>query len=83
MLHDSTAISINSDAIKSLNASFRRAVTQRGHFPNEQAAMKVLHLIAIRRQKNRENTTRHIAGWKQILNALNIHYGDRIEATTT
>jgi putative transposase len=42
--------------------------------------MKVLYLIAIHRKKNRENMTGRIAGWKQILNTLTIHYGDRIEA---
>ena len=68
------------NAIESLNARFRRAVRHRGHFPNEQAAMKVLYLIAIHRKKNRENMTGRIAGWKQILNTLTIHYGDRIEA---
>ena len=68
------------NAIESLNARFRRAVRHRGHFPNEQAAMKVLYLTAIHRQKNRENMTGRIAGWKHILNALTIHYGDRIEA---
>jgi transposase-like protein len=32
------------DAIESLNARFRRAVKARGHFPNEQAALKCLYL---------------------------------------
>ena len=68
------------NAIESMNARLRRGVRQRGHFPNEQAAMKVLYLIAIHRRKNRENMTGRIAGWKQILNTLTIHYGDRIEA---
>jgi len=68
------------NAIESLNARFRRAVRHRGHFPNEQAAMKVLYLTAVHRQKNRENMSGRINGWKQILNALTIHYGDRIEA---
>jgi putative transposase len=68
------------NAIESLNARFRRAVAHRGHFPNEQAAMKVLYLIAVRKQKNRENMTGRIVAWKQILNALTVHYGDRIEA---
>jgi putative transposase len=68
------------NAIESMNARLRRGVRQRGHFPNEQAAMKVLYLIAIHRKKNRENMTGRIAGWKQILNTLTIHYGDRIEA---
>ncbi len=34
------------NAVESLNARFRRAVRHRGHFPNEQAAMKVLYLVA-------------------------------------
>lgn len=66
------------NAIESLNARFRRGVRHRGHFPNEQAAMKVLYLIAIRRRPNRENMTGQIRGWKTILNTLTIHYGDRI-----
>lgn len=68
------------NAIESMNARLRRGVRQRGHFPNEQAAMKVLYLIAIHRTKNRENMTGRIAGWKHILNTLSVHYGDRIEA---
>ena len=66
------------NAIESLNARFRRAVRHRGHFPNEQAAMKVLYLVATARRKNRENLTGKINGWKSILNALTVHYGDRI-----
>ena len=68
------------NAIESLNARFRRAVRHRGHFPNEQAALKVLYLVATRRRVNRDNLTGKINGWKQILNALTIHYGDRITA---
>ena len=34
------------NAIESLNARFRQAVRHRGHFPNEQAALKVLYLVA-------------------------------------
>ena len=66
------------NAIESLNARFRRAVRHRGHFPNEQAALKVLYLVATTRRKNRENMTGRTNGWKQILNALTVHYGDRI-----
>ena len=39
------------NSIESLNARFRRAVRHRGHFPTEQAAMKVLYLVAIARQR--------------------------------
>ena len=35
----------STNAIESLNARFRRAVSARGHFPTEQAAMKTLYLV--------------------------------------
>ena len=68
------------NAIESLNARFRRAVRHRGHFPNEQAALKVLYLVAMQHRPNRSNMTGKINGWNQILNALSVHYGDRIAA---
>jgi putative transposase len=33
--------------MESLNSRFRRAVNARGHFPNEQAAIKVLYLTVL------------------------------------
>ena len=66
--------------IESLNARFRKAAVRRGHFPTEESALKVLYLTAIERRKNRTNPTGRINGWKQILNALTIHYSDRITA---
>lgn len=68
------------NAIESLNARFRRAVRHRGHFPNEQAAMKVLYLVATTRRRNRIDLIGKISGWKTILNTLIIHYGDRLTA---
>jgi putative transposase len=68
------------NSIESLNARFRRAVRPRGHFPNEQSALKVLYLVATQRRVNRENLSGKIGGWKHILNALSVHYGDRIAA---
>jgi transposase-like protein len=68
------------NAIESLNARFRKAVRHRTHFPNEQAAMKVLYLVAIDKRRNRANPTGRINSWKNILNTLTIHYGDRIQA---
>jgi putative transposase len=35
----------STNAIESLNARYRRAVTVRGHFPTEQAALKCLYLV--------------------------------------
>nr|WP_234658995.1 IS256 family transposase [Agromyces marinus] len=66
------------NAIESLNARFRQAVRRRGHFPNEQAALKVLYLAARQRQHNRANPTGETAGWKGILNVLAMTYGDRL-----
>ena len=66
------------NAIESLNARFRRAVRHRGHFPNEQAALKVLYLVATTRRKNRTDLIGRTNGWKAILNTLTVHYGDRI-----
>jgi transposase-like protein len=66
------------NAVESLNARFRKAVRHRTHFPNEQAALKVLYLVATERRPNRSNPSGRMNGWKPILNALTIHYGDRI-----
>jgi transposase-like protein len=70
----------DTNAIESLNARFRKAVRHRGHFPNEQSALKVLYLVATEKRPNRSNPTGRINSWKKILNALTIHYGDRIQA---
>ena len=43
--------------------------------------MKVLYLVATTRRPNRENMTGGISNWKGVLNALTIHYGDRLTAT--
>jgi putative transposase len=71
----------STNAIESLNARFRKAAVRRGHFPTEQAALKVLYLTAIERRKNRTNPTGRVSGWKSILNTLTIHYHDRLAPT--
>ncbi|TCP47207.1 mutator family transposase, partial [Tamaricihabitans halophyticus] len=66
--------------IESLNARFRQATRRRGHFPTQQAALKVLYLVIKNPLKNRTNITGKTVGWKQALNTLSLHYGDRINA---
>lgn len=66
------------NGIESLNARFRAATRRRGHFPNEQSALKVLYLAVLERRHNRQNPTGEIAGWKAILNTLAMTYGDRL-----
>ena len=56
------------NSIESLNARFRRAVRHRGHFPTEQAAVKVLYLVATTQRKNRQGpqrTHRHLEKYPQ------------------
>ena len=67
------------NGIESLNSRFRQALRRRrGHFPTEQAAMKILYLTVRERRPNRSNPTGRINAWKSILNTLAITYGDRL-----
>lgn len=66
------------NAIESLNARFRQATGRRGHFPSDQAALKVLYLVVRNPRPNRANVTGKTTGWKKGLNALAMYYGERI-----
>ena len=66
------------NTIESLNARFRRSTRVRGHFPNEQSAIKVLYLTIRRTDGRGGNVIGRVSGWKSALNTLVIHYGDRI-----
>jgi len=66
------------NSIESLNARFRKAIRKRGHFPTEQAALKVLYLAAVRKEVNRPNPSAQVFGWVQVRNALLLEYGDRL-----
>ena len=63
------------NAIESLNASLRKAINPRGHFPTEEAALKVLHL-AIRERVKR--WSRPPLGWSKAVQHFAIHFEDRI-----
>lgn len=67
------------NAIESLNARFRAATRQRGSFPDETSALKVLFLQIQRREKNKAGPTGRINGWRPILNILTLTYGDRLQ----
>ncbi|SFT09522.1 Transposase (or an inactivated derivative) [Saccharopolyspora flava] len=75
---DIRKIIYTTNAVESLNARFRQATRRRGHFPSEQAALKVLYLVIRTPQRNRSNVTGRTHGWKQALNTLVMFYGDRI-----
>ena len=71
----------STNAIESLNARFRRAVRARGHFPNEQSAMKTLYLVVRSLDPKGTGQTRWITRWKPALNAFAITFADRMPAT--
>jgi putative transposase len=70
------------NSIESLNARFRRAVRARGHFPNEQAALKCLFLTIISLDPTGAGRQRWTNRWKPALNAFAIAFPGRIIPTT-
>ena len=68
----------STNAIESLNARYRRAVTVRGHFPTEQAALKCLYLVTRSLDPKGTGQQRWTMRWKPALNAFAITFGDRM-----
>jgi transposase-like protein len=74
------SIICTTNAIESLNARFRRAVNARGHFPTEQAAMKVLYLTVMGLDPTGRGRQRWSNRWKGALNAFEITFDGRLSA---
>lgn len=70
----------STNAIESLNARYRRAVRARGHFPNEQSALKTLYLVTRSLDPKGTGQTKWAVRWKPALNALAITFADRMPA---
>jgi transposase-like protein len=68
----------STNAIESINARYRRAVRARGHFPNEQAALKCLYLVTRSLDPTGRGRARWITRWKPALNAFAITFEGRI-----
>jgi len=68
----------STNAIESLNARFRRAVRARGHFPNEQAAIKCLYLALRSLDPTGRGRQRWAVRWKPALNAFALMFEGRI-----
>jgi transposase-like protein len=62
------------NSIENLNRQIRKAIKTRGHFPDEQAATKLIYL-AIQRS---ERKWRKAYNWTGALRGLKIHFGDRL-----
>jgi transposase-like protein len=70
----------STNAIESLNARYRRAIKARGHFPNEQAALKCLYLVTRSLDPTGTGRARWTMRWKPALNAFAITFADRFPA---
>jgi putative transposase len=70
------------NAIESVNARIRKAVKARGHFPNEQAALKCVYLAVMSLDPTGKGRQRWSNRWKGALNAFTIAFPDRIILTT-
>jgi len=70
----------STNAIESLNARLRRAVNARGHFPTEQAALKVLYLAITSLDPTGRGRARWSNRWKAALNAFDITFDGRVSA---
>lgn len=68
----------STNAIESLNARYRRSVRARGHFPNEQAALKCLYLATRSLDPTGKGRARWTMRWKPALNAFAITFEGRI-----
>lgn len=71
------------NAIESLNYQLRKVTKTRGHFPTDDAVLKILYLAI----KNIGNTRggelgTHTPGWKQALNAFAMTFPGRIQPNT-
>ena len=62
------------NAIEALNAKLRRAVRMRGHFPNDDAALKLLYLVLNRAA---EDWRRPPGEWVEAKTQFAIVFGER------
>jgi putative transposase len=70
----------STNAIESVNARIRRAVKARGHFPNEQAALKCVYLAVMSLDPTGTGRKRWMMRWKPALNAFEIAFDGRLAA---
>ena len=70
----------STNAIESVNARIRRAVKARGHFPNEQAALKCVYMAIMSLDPTGTGRKRWIMRWKPALNAFEMTFDGRLSA---
>jgi putative transposase len=70
----------NAIVIWSVNSRIRRAVKARGHFPNEQAALKCVYMAIMSLDPTGTRQRRWMMRWKPALNAFDIAFDGRLSA---
>ncbi|MFG1804757.1 IS256 family transposase [Micromonospora carbonacea] len=68
----------STNAIESVNARIRKAVRARGHFPNEQAALKCVYMALMSLDPTGTGRRRWTMRWKAPLNAFQIAFEGRL-----
>jgi len=68
----------STNAIESVNVRIRRAVKARGHFPNEQAALKYVYMAIMSLDPTGTGRKRWPMRWKPALNAFEIALDGRL-----
>ena len=71
------------NSIESLNYQLRKIIKNRGHFPNEQAALKCLYLVTRSLDPSGVGRARWTMRWKPALNAFAITFAGRIVPSST
>ena len=66
------------NSVESLHMQVRKTIKTRGHFPNDDAALRLIWLAIMRAKTN----WRTCYNWTQAMAVLRIHFGDRIPDNT-
>ena len=74
----SAASSTPPNTVESLHMQIRKTIKTRGHFPNDDAALRLIWLAIMRAKTN----WRTCYNWTQAMAVLRIHFGDRIPDNT-
>jgi len=64
----------DTNSIENLNRQIRKSIKTRGHFPDEQAATKLIYLAIVRSERKWLKAY----NWTGALRGLKIHFGDRL-----
>jgi putative transposase len=71
---DMRRVVYTTNPIEALNRQLRKAIKTKGHFPNEEAARKLIYLAIV----NATPKWTRVAGWTKALLAFKIQFGDRL-----